>query len=87
MERDEAYQRAERRAAAKMGFFVHLIVYIAVNLILIYINYSTSSYFWFPWPMMGWGIGLLFHGLGVFVRPTLMKRMVESELRKERKAK
>ena len=38
MENQEAYQKAKRRAEAKIGFYIHLAVYVGVNILLIIIN-------------------------------------------------
>lgn len=87
MENQEAYERAKHRVAAKRGFYVHLSVYIAVNILLVIVNLSSSpEYLWFKWPLMGWGIGLFFHGLGVFAfsdHSKITERMIEKEMRKE----
>jgi hypothetical protein len=40
---------------------------------------------WVLWPLAGWGIGLLFHGLAVFLRApgaSWKQRMIENELKK-----
>jgi len=51
---------------SKIGFGYHLTAYLAINAILIWINIDTSpEYFWAQWPIIGWGIGLAFHGLSV----------------------
>ena len=42
MKNQEAYQRAKQRVEAKVGFYRHLTVYIAVNALLIVINLSNS---------------------------------------------
>ena len=87
MEDQEAYERAKKRVEAKIGFYIHLAVYLTVNLLLIIINFNTSSeYLWFKWPLMGWGIGVFFHGLDVFAfseGSSIKKRMIEKELRKD----
>ena len=87
MENQEVYQRAKKRLEAKFGFYTHLLVYITVNVLLIIINLSTSAqYLWFKWPLMGWGIGVLFHALGVFVfsgRPAITEEMIKKEMKKE----
>lgn len=87
MENQEAYQRAKNRVKAKYGFYIHLSIYIAVSILLIIINLSTSSeYLWFKWPLMGWGIGVLFHALGVFFFPgksVITEQMIEKEMKKE----
>ncbi len=58
---------AERRVAAKAGFRVHATVFAVVNLGLFIINLVTDrGNWWFAWPMFGWGIGLLAHGLSVY---------------------
>jgi hypothetical protein len=68
MENQTAYQSAEKRAEAKLRFYIQLAVYIAVNTLLIVINVRTSpQYLWFIWPLMGWGIGVLVSALRVFV--------------------
>jgi hypothetical protein len=86
MKNQEAYQRAKKRAGAKLRFYVHLSVYIVVITLLIVINLSTSTqYLWFKWPLIGWGIGVFFNALGVFVLPgksSVPERMTEKEMRK-----
>ncbi|MCZ7595778.1 MAG: 2TM domain-containing protein [Hyphomicrobium sp.] len=48
------------------GFFFHFSAYVLVNLILIAVNLlTTPNQLWFYWPLLGWGIGILAHGLAV----------------------
>jgi len=64
----EKYERAKKRVEEIKGFYSHLIVYAIVNIGLFLLNVFTSpGTWWFYWPLMGWGIGLFFHGMGVFV--------------------
>lgn len=68
----QKYERAMRRVKAISGFYRHLAIYVLVNLFLIsmkyfrlddgekFLEFNTFSTAFF------WGIGLLFHGLGVF---------------------
>jgi len=85
MKHDEAHKRAQRRAGAKLGFYFHLFAYITINLLLVFINYSTSPHhLWFKWPLLGWGIGLSSHWFAVFVGPKLMHQLVERELKSDR---
>lgn len=87
MESQEAYARAKKRVEAKIGFFIHFVIYIAVSVILIIINLSSSTqYLWFKWPIIGWGVGVFFHFLGVFVfsgRPAVTEKMIEKEMERE----
>lgn len=49
------------------AFYIHLTVYILVNLMLFFINISSdSSKLWFLYPLGGWGIGIVIHGLTTF---------------------
>lgn len=65
---EEIYKLARERVNEKKGFFTHLTVYVLVNILLVVIWAFTSRGFpWFVFPLGGWGIGLLFHFLGVFV--------------------
>jgi hypothetical protein len=48
------------------GFFFHFSAYVLVNVILIAVNLLlTPDKLWFYWPLLGWGIGILAHGLAV----------------------
>ena len=91
MEGRETYRRAKRRVEAKIGFFIHLTVYTAVNLLLIIINLLTSpGHLWFYWPLIGWGIGLFFHALRAFAfseGSTIKERMIEKEMAKAARKK
>ena len=51
------------------GFYMHLAQYVIVVTLLLSLNWWTRpQYLWVGWVAMGWGIGVLFHGLRVFER-------------------
>jgi hypothetical protein len=87
MERHEAYEKARKRAEEKLEFFTHLTTYIVVNAILLIINLVTSpGYYWFYWPLLGWGIGITLHGMNVFVYgegSSLKDRMIRKEMEQQ----
>jgi uncharacterized oligopeptide transporter (OPT) family protein len=59
--------RAEKRVNELLGFYVHLAVYILINIGLFVINYLTSKEsWWFVWPLLGWGVGLFCHAIITF---------------------
>lgn len=63
----ENYQKAAKQVQEIKGFYSHLLSYILVMLVLIGINIKFSpNHVWFFWPLMGWGLGLFFHGVKVF---------------------
>jgi len=45
------------------GFRTHLIIYAAVNVGLLVINLMSPQprNYWFIWPLIGWGLGILGH--------------------------
>jgi transcriptional regulator with XRE-family HTH domain len=81
---DEAL--ALRKARKLRGFYVHAMQYAVVIPVLVAINFfSGASYPWALWPAIGWGMGLLFHGLRVhdkipFLGAEWEKRQVEKQL-------
>jgi hypothetical protein len=91
MENKEAYKKAKKRAEAKIGFYIHLAVYITVNIVLVAVNLLTyPQYIWFKWPLMGWGIGVFFHAMGVFVftgKSAIKEKMIEKEIMREAQKK
>ncbi|WP_217527442.1 helix-turn-helix domain-containing protein [Vibrio cholerae] len=49
------------------SFYSHLITYLVVIAFLFALNLFTSSdYIWAWWPALGWGIGVINHGLNAF---------------------
>ena len=89
MENEETYQRATRRVEAKIGFYIHLAVYVGVNILLIVINLVTApQYLWFRWPLIGWGIVIFFHGMSTFFFTgrkfrEIKDRMIQEEIKRE----
>lgn len=72
---------ARRRAKAKLGFFAHATVYVVVNLALIALSFASGRA-WAVFPLLGWGLGLLMHGLAVFLFAPgghLLEGMVQRE--------
>jgi len=69
MSEDEIYEQAKKRVEEKKGFYIHFTVYVVVNimLVLIWAFAAGRGFPWFVFPLGGWGIGILFHFLGVFV--------------------
>ena len=69
---EELYIQARKRVEKIKGFYIHFAVYIVINLFLlgiIYFNMSANENFWsfghFSTAFF-WGIGIVFHALGVF---------------------
>ena len=67
MNNQKTEQTAYQNAKPKVEFKIHLINYIVINTILAVINLTlTPDYIWFKWPLLGWGIGIIFHALSVY---------------------
>ncbi len=93
MTTEEQFRKAKRRVQAKKGFYAHFVSYLCTISFLFLINLFTSpAYWWFFWPMFGWGIGIASHYFGVFGLPGSRalsqdweEREMERELRKMEK--
>lgn len=85
---EELRKRARKSVEAKVGFYIHLGIYAAVNALLIAIWWSTSSFLgvsmfpWFIFSLFGWGIGVVAHAIGTFRGPIYVERMAEEEYKK-----
>ena len=67
MDEQTRYQEAKKRVEEIRSFYLHFVIYLLVNAGLVVLNLLTSpEHFWFIWPILGWGIGLLIHGVTVF---------------------
>lgn len=74
-------QLARRRASAKLGWYLHAGIYIAVNILLAVLS-AHSGRNWAVFPALGWGLGLAIHGVVVWLKLTqhgFYARMVARE--------
>ncbi len=68
------------------GFYQPAIAFAFIGGIMLILNLITNpEHFWAKWPVFGWGIGVLVHGLNVFETvdifgPKWEKRQVEKRL-------
>jgi hypothetical protein len=88
MDEKELREKAEKRVEEKNGLYWNLGAYIIVNAGLVFIWYFTGAgYPWFVWPLLGWGIGVLFHFLSVFVfgQSKWHEQQVEKEMERLRR--
>ena len=68
--RDRKYEKAKKRVKTKKEFYEHLTVYIVMSAFFFLINAVTSfGNWWFHWPILGWGLGVMFHYFDVFGLP------------------
>ena len=77
---DIKYLEARRRVKKLKGFYSHLTIYILVNLFIVFINIHDlkpgESYFQYKnfITLFFWGIGLVAHGMSVFVPQFVLGR-------------
>ncbi|MEZ5041088.1 MAG: 2TM domain-containing protein [Saprospiraceae bacterium] len=89
--KDPIYQQARKRVQEKKGFYTHLTVYISVGAFFLAMNILTmdpgeSDKWWFFFPLLPWGVGLLIHYFSVFGLPgtdILTQKWEEQEMEKE----
>ena len=63
-------KKARKRVEEKKGFYGHLSVYLAMGVFFFTMNVlNWDGEFWFYFPLMPWGVGLLIHYFSVFGLP------------------
>lgn len=79
--------RARQRAKAKFGFYSHVAIYAAVILLLFFVNILTApGTYWVVWPLMGWGIAVVIHGVSVYGarrKAEIIDRMTDQEMARQ----
>lgn len=90
----QRYEDAKNEVKRMRGFYIHLTVYILVNIFLIYVdngnNYGFDSIEIADfYTAFFWGIGLFFHWLAVFGRNFILgkkweERKIQELMEKER---
>lgn len=85
----ERYLRAQKKVKSIKGFYTHALIYVVINLMIVAINIQNlnpgESYFqWHNFTTLGfWGIGLLAHGMTVFMPDFLLGKNWEERKIKE----
>ena len=65
--KEQKYLKAKTQVNKIKGFYANLMMYCIVIPFLIYINLTyVPQFHWFWFSVLGWGMGLFFHWLGVF---------------------
>ncbi|MCF8715173.1 2TM domain-containing protein [Joostella atrarenae] len=79
---DKRYKRAKERVNAIKGFYGNLTAYLIVIPCLAWLNYQTTDFPWVVFPTLGWGFGILAHGMEAFgYNPLWGKRWEERKIR------
>jgi hypothetical protein len=63
---EEKYARAKKRVEELRAFYVHGVIFVLVMAPLVAWNIYMPKVWWVQWPLLGWGIGVLSHGLSVY---------------------
>jgi hypothetical protein len=85
---EELRIKAKKNVEAKIGFYIHLTVYILVNILLVTIWWFSGGPGTFPWfifPLFGWGIAIVIHFIGTFKGLQYSEKMIEKEYEKLKK--
>lgn len=79
---NQAYERAHKRVGEIRDFYMHLLSYLAINIGLFAIDMLTGGGTWFFWPLIGWGVVVLLHGMTVLLGGSLfIERWEERKVR------
>lgn len=66
MSDDEKYARARKHVESLRAFYLHAASFMFFMPPLVVWNVYAPQVWWVQWPLIGWGLGLLSHGLSVF---------------------
>jgi len=81
---EELRKKARKIAKEKSDFYVHFVIYLAVNAFL-FIQWYLSGPEGAPWPLIvlgGWGIGVAAHGISAFRGEGYIEHQTEKEYQK-----
>jgi hypothetical protein len=80
----ELRRRAVKRLDDKRGLSAHVLAYVLVNLVLVAIWFvAGGGFFWPVFPILGWGIGLVFHVWAV-MWPAPTEKAIQEEMERLR---
>ena len=84
---DEQYNIAYKKVKRIKGFYSHAMVYVVINIMLFIVNVQNSSENIWHWKNFStalfWGIGLVAHGMSVFLPGIILGKNWEDKKIKE----
>ncbi|TMU56980.1 2TM domain-containing protein [Flagellimonas algicola] len=79
---EKRYIKAKERVKAIKDFYSNLTAYCIVIPFLWWLNFRTTDFLWAFFPTLGWGFGLLMHGMEAFgTNPLWGKRWEERKIK------
>lgn len=77
-------QLAIGRLRKKREFVQHLTVYVVINLAfsLIWLLTTPGGFYWPMFPLIGWGVGIVFHAIDVYGPAQPTEQKIEREMRR-----
>ena len=77
---DDLRTEAIRSLRKKRDFRSHLVAYVLVNALLVVIWAATGAdFFWPIFPIVGWGIGVVFNAWDVYGRRPITEEAIRKE--------
>lgn len=87
-EDDPAFARTRKHVDNVRNFSYHLMVYVSVNALLVFIDLRGGANDGFLgldfalWPILGWGIGIAGHAISVFFGDYRAERVYDRDHRR-----
>ncbi|UJH69236.1 2TM domain-containing protein [Allomuricauda sp. SCSIO 65647] len=79
---EKRYLKAKEKVEAIKGFYSNLIAYCFVIPFLWWLNFRTTDFLWAFFPTIGWGFGVIAHGMEAYgYNPLWGKRWEERKIR------
>ena len=80
------YREAGEKVNKCISFYIHLAVYLSVNIFFHVVNWIQGGYYWAIFPALGWGIGLFIQGINFLgFNSNWKQKQIKKELEKMRK--
>ena len=60
--------RSTQAPRLRMWFYAHFLLYLLASTVFFLVNLTDGSgESWFLWPVLGWGCGILIHGVTLYL--------------------
>lgn len=82
---DDERAAARKRLEERRGFVPHLLMYLVVNGVLIFVWASSDphGFFWPAIVLLVWGVGVIMHGWNAFLAKPITEAAVDRELKRD----